>query len=1190
MTQISPFGSNSASGTPNVGVQQFCGGLVANFTCSADFASQGGSLQVKVVEDDVNGYRFRVPVVSAPTGFVIKDLDNNRIFEFNGIFESISRSTTSTEKAYNVTVASPLKILGAATIITDTYTGYGTSVEGLPRYFSDDGYYNIPDNPDNYLPLGVSKVPSVEFFKTAPLQFGTNNSNLNYTGMWSKQYNLINVFAAFENDSVGIVNFRGFGASASSEDGMTLDRVCYALDYLVNKTASSDAQRYIGGNIVFGTNSYNLCSTAAGYTSPYPYYYGFDAIGFYNQVRPYLTSNYRIKGPLTILEMVSQICDEINAEFIVNLDFVNYTSGDLTSYNNTAYSVYSSGTFQLSKTFNDSILGGIIWTQVVPKNTYVNCNRPFSDIAYNLIGLEVPNFGGYGTDSGVNPGVVVSGYLDPLDDDYTNTGTRGSQPYGGQFPSTSSGNGVLLSDHLNRASDINISIKSNDGVSAKFIVGGYQTRMVSIPRDYIYQYWGDIKIPSTGVGNCSAINRSSDKLLPVVTQILPPNDIVDTIMVDIADIVPRHIDFWDTNYWSPQRISLSYAYTGDVQEALYTYYSGSSGVIIQPIVSGIYLSSCAEIRAAMSDEWEDYMQIVKPEKYAVLKDFFVNYVKYNYSQTLFNYNAFATKPQTLAIKKYTKSKNSTTNNIFSFEKEDLSVKLRFDPPETPDVDDLIETFVQKLKTIGDEHYGRSWYVPVSYFRTKLTENNDNLFGDYERSWDLTSSAYVEPSLFDSIDAPFDSKFIEEGRLKPFVNFEYQMSGGRLGYDIFTDSILGYSESGIPKFDFSEFNPQSVVIDNTGCYNPPLVHAEPESISDKYEFLPCNYFKTYNRYSAPFFELTNVYGSGKVQTLTGAAFAYNTISKTGVMPTGALNNCGTNASLVRSVFDQQSGVTPLDTWSVLKYGHSGYFIQFPTDQNKNTVKNFLNLRFNDNGQNCLPFVRITTNRVYYPKAKDSGVAIEDPNFSAYLSLRYFGVPSGLTQDIIKRHPQTVTNSKGVGSFDLFPPVLPPKSVCVPQISNRYVYGPWMSNYTTLYCGRVEFEVRDELRPENYIIPNYGSLTLSGGTFSSGILSQLSGFAGMNLAGQAIANSIDNFSFFAQEEGSITLPGLPKITKIGQNLLSGPRVTDINVNVEAGSNISTTYNFRQNSPRLGRTNKDVVKVLNKLSKTVTRKKNG
>jgi hypothetical protein len=149
---------------------------------------------------------------------------------------------------------------------------------------------------------------------------------------------------------------------------------------------------------------------------------------------------------------------------------------------------------------------------------------------------------------------------------------------------------------------------------------------------------------------------------------------------------------------------------------------------------------------------------------------------------------------------------------------------------------------------------------------------------------------------------------------------------------------------------------------------------------------------------------------------------------------------------------------------------------------------------------------------------------------------------------------------------------------------------MSNYTTLYCGKVEFEVHDELRPENYIIPNYGSLTLSGGTFSSGILSQLSGFAGMNLAGQAIANSIDNFSFFAQEEGSITLPGLPKITKIGQNLLSGPRVTDINVNIDAGSNISTTYNFRQNSPRLGRTNKDVVKVLNKLSKTVTRKRNG
>jgi hypothetical protein len=92
--------------------------------------------------------------------------------------------------------------------------------------------------------------------------------------------------------------------------------------------------------------------------------------------------------------------------------------------------------------------------------------------------------------------------------------------------------------------------------------------------------------------------------------------------------------------------------------------------------------------------------------------------------------------------------------------------------------------------------------------------------------------------------------------------------------------------------------------------------------------------------------------------------------------------------------------------------------------------------------------------------------------------------------------------------------------------------------------------------------------------------LSGFAGMNLAGQATANSIDNFSLFAQEEGTLTLPGLPIIQRIGGVIPNGPRITDLNITFNS-SEVQTTYNFRSLSQRFGKDSRDVVRKLRKLS---------
>jgi hypothetical protein len=150
--------------------------------------------------------------------------------------------------------------------------------------------------------------------------------------------------------------------------------------------------------------------------------------------------------------------------------------------------------------------------------------------------------------------------------------------------------------------------------------------------------------------------------------------------------------------------------------------------------------------------------------------------------------------------------------------------------------------------------------------------------------------------------------------------------------------------------------------------------------------------------------------------------------------------------------------------------------------------------------------------------------------------------------------------------------------------------------TIYCGKMEYEQNEELAPENFMIPVYGTINTNwqvvdrDGNVTRTVASvngtSLSGFAGMNLAGQAIANSIDDFSLFAQEEGNLTLQGLPIITKVGQVLLNGPRITDISISFD-NANIQTTYNFRTLSPRAGKSSKELLKQLRKISNTIRNK---
>lgn len=1173
---IEPFGSQSSSS--DVPVQKLFGATVAKFNASTDFASQPGTCTITLVEDEVDGDRFSPPVVGAPVFFKIVDSVGATIFQYNGLLDTITRISQDGVKNYKVTLISPLRILESVTLILDGYAGYGRAIEGLPRYFSEDGYYQISESDKQlgYLPDGVSMTPVKDYFLTSEISFATNNENLNYTGMWERVYNILNIFGAYENESInngeaiGLTPYNGFGAS-SVVKGMRVDKIAYAIDKLVNTTHSSSARRYLGGNMIFGSNTYNVCGTANGYVAPFPYYYGIDIIRFIREVLYYLPEDFVIDTrSITLSEFIGTICDAANADFFVEL-------------HNSAYEGDILGD-QITQTYPNTLYGGVVSVTLVPKNVYVSCNKPFNEFTTTLLNLELPDMGSYGTNAEINPGTFstdIFGNIGPLDDNYTSRGGRSSQPYGGKFPvETPSDSNGILTEVLNRAENINVSLKSTHGTTGKMVVGGFQSRMNVVPRDFIYQYWGDITVVNASGDPCG-VTGTSTKSIPVLTQILPPNDIWDWIAIDMQDLFGN--------------ITLN-------------------GVIYQ----GIYFASVMEIRSALcgQDAWDVFV-----EKFKQLK--------------------------IESLRKGLESFLSDEDNVVENKLHEMAEAIGFPSPRKWwgegtrlkfTVREIREAIYEKVHNIASTHYGKTWAAPVPIMQTKKTIDKESLVGNFTRSWDLSTSAYVEPYLFGTINAPRDSSFIEGGRLKTFVNFEHSFTAqsGDIGYDLTTDSLTGFISGVKYSYDFSEYDPNSIVYDYdpgaTGdCGLVGMAHVSPDNISSDYFWIPPAYFTYYNRGHCPFTDTITSSGAG--DDFLGRYYTY-TYDYTSKNFDGLDNASGIKLleSMVndpnKKTFFSGAQAGPLLTYNGHAVSNSPPSVFIPcasffednscsvstalypwhVNYDSSTATTFA-FRYTGNAfdeiidklyetaaqdyGNGVPFVKFSTRYVGYP------LTIDQNNVNS-LSSRYLDqMKQDLNRDLIKMFDQDIVNlvdtKTSWGELCSVAPAAPPYSIGIPQQSNRYVYGPWVSNFTEIiYAGKFEYEQNEQLVPENYLIPVYGTTPISWQVINKdGEVvrvvenikgTSLSGFAGMNLAGQAIANSIDDFSLFAQEQGSVTIPGLPLITKLGLYLLSeGPRITDISIDFD-NTQVKTIYNFRSLSPRLGKENRELVRRLRRISNAV------
>ena len=1202
---VQPFGgSTSAQEYPDLDQIKLFGCTVVDFNVSADWSSQGGSLGCTIIEDDSLGDRLQIPVLGSPVIFELRAKTTQQVmFQHVGIVDSFSRSS-SNSKTYSVKISSPLMILDAAQVILDGYTGLGSSIEGR---------FNTT--------LGT-------------LDFGHNNSLINATDpfpgvyKWRNVSNLINVFGILENDDIRYrvetsvssrgkpLSFGGFGFSGKSEDGIPVIKVMWALHAGINHLmpiSDLNRQRVHGGNLLFGRHDY-------GFTDSIPYYYHFDALGFYNQVATRLATQtgergdqYRIAGQSTSLkEIISTICNDANVDYYTYIDiYTNPTIGQptLAEYDpNWTQPAKSNWNLDSRKFTSGGRYGGTIRVQIVDKNSFINTSRPFSNIAYQLIGLEVPDiddalWAGYHS-SGIHPGRrpinetrhgILSdntSYADPLDsaglyansDGFTQVGTA-SIANGGSFPIEENifDYSKMISHTKIKNSDI--SIKLNDFTTMKVITGGYQSRIVDVPGNMLRHYWGDIIIQN-GVDPRESVNTETDELglnntssrkIPVVTPLLDPNDIDDYILIDMKSVLGPH---------------------------------GCLGVTR----SGIYAASMLEVRCAMRsyESWKTFMMRYKYEKIRRMVACFypavgsINPFKMKQEKSTGNFNEQGglgyegASYQQGYGNDYSNSPDEGTNANKLNQANDEEGKAK----NTPREDDseyglginlayaavlaqihkfLLPAIFEKVKDIGDTHYGKSWYAPVPYHQTAQDLDGNNLVGNFKRSWELTDSAYVEPSHFYSRSVPQSNQFIADGKVSAFVNYDHNFIAINGPYDkSYSNDITSLVGQNII-FNFSEYTLDQlcvtkypVDIEGNGIIDryDNIIHTAPQNIESTYSYIPMAYDSLYNRATLPFSDVVTGRKLRYIDTRAADMYAPEKEGQADTEHEEETEDSPFPGASPANKPECPNGETLPDA--------SGYFdyeiqnnvpaITHPSWLN-NTVDGLLSLTYSDNGRFSFPFVKFSTSRVYLPPSKPGLLPGINPVINT----------SGcvVAPPIIPK-PSLITENRVISTLNPYEVCAVPRSFHYPQRSTRYVYGPWITSLNHMqFRGKVEYEQDDSLVPENFLIP------INFGAFGSYSLNQISGISGMNLAAQGRANAIDNFSLFSLEEGSITIPGAPIIKRIGDSLFGLQQVTDIKVNVNADG-IETTYSFKTISPKFGKNTRDLEKKLTKISNDIKKLK--
>jgi len=179
------------------------GAYVANISSSISWGGQGGSCQMTLVEDPINGIFIKLPEVGTACYFRLRG------FYFGGIFQRWSYKESVSGRTYDIVLESPgSKILDGVNVILSSFQG-----------------------------TGFNEGPGFDKFNPSSNPSFTNQLN-----------NIYNPFAMKEN-----YNFGGrWGKSDVNSAGFP------ALELLNLIEQISKGQSPFGGRVIFGESEYEI--------------------------------------------------------------------------------------------------------------------------------------------------------------------------------------------------------------------------------------------------------------------------------------------------------------------------------------------------------------------------------------------------------------------------------------------------------------------------------------------------------------------------------------------------------------------------------------------------------------------------------------------------------------------------------------------------------------------------------------------------------------------------------------------------------------------------------------------------------------------------------------------------------------------------------------------------------------------
>ena len=250
------------------------GAYVSSLSVSLGWGGQGGSMQMKLVEDPDNGVNIDLPSVGTAVYFKYGG------FYFGGILQRWVYNESLSGRIYDIVIESPSKLMDGVQLIIENFNGA-----------TDRWVYT--DNCD------MDEIST-----------NAEGDTLKYNDPVSNVYN---IFGYYENPNEGINGaFKNFGASNFNTAGLQVSKILEAITQLSKR----DSANVFGGPIIFGTDK--------GFSEYELDVSELDSLGSSDSF-----GDYRLKGPVkSVNTLISEMADLFQFDYYYSVQPESIPSED----------------------------------------------------------------------------------------------------------------------------------------------------------------------------------------------------------------------------------------------------------------------------------------------------------------------------------------------------------------------------------------------------------------------------------------------------------------------------------------------------------------------------------------------------------------------------------------------------------------------------------------------------------------------------------------------------------------------------------------------------------------------------------------------------------------------------------------------------------------------------------------------